>query len=142
MPRRDRRGGRHRLPRAGSAARGPDIMIRTRMSADHTLGVSARFLVDGSLPIHGRRAFAVHGTILQGTVRAGQRVRAPHGLTALVASVEYILFSATEGRESPALVFEYRDEAELARWLALPLAGQTLELEDGATDGTAREGAG
>ena len=46
-----------------------------------------------------------------------------------------MLLSASEGRENPALTFKYRDEAQLARWQALPLAGQTLELEDGETPG-------
>jgi hypothetical protein len=52
-------------------------------------------------------------------------------LDAPVESVESLLLSATEGRANPALTFTYRDETQVAKWLALGLVGHTLELEDG-----------
>jgi len=95
----------------------------------------ARFLVEDTFQLSRLGIFVVHGRILDGTVRPGQRVRTPPGLDAPVDRVEFVLLSASEGRENPALTFKYRDEAQLARWQALPLAGQTLELEDGETLG-------
>jgi len=91
----------------------------------------ARFLVEDTFRLSSRGVFVVHGRIVEGTIRVGQRVRAPWQLDAPVHSVEFVLLSASEGRENPALVFKYSDEAQLARWQALPLTGETLELEDG-----------
>ena len=92
--------------------------------------MSARFRVEDTFHIQTRSLFVAHGRILAGTIRAGQRVVAPTGLHAPVDSVEWVLLSATEGRENPALCFKYQNERELAQWLALDLAGQTLELTD------------
>jgi translation elongation factor EF-Tu-like GTPase len=91
----------------------------------------AHFLVEETFSLSSRRLFVVHGRILDGVVRRGQRVRAPSGLDAPVEAIEFVLLSVNPGRENPALAFRYRDVAELARWQALGLAGQTLELADG-----------
>ena len=94
--------------------------------------MSAHFLVEDTFRLARREIFVVHGRIVHGAVQRGQRVRAPSGLDAPVETVEFVLLSASEGRrENPALVFRYRDMDQLARWEALGLAGQTLELEDG-----------
>jgi len=95
----------------------------------------ARFVVEDTFRLSRLGIFVVHGRILDGTIRPGQRVRTPPGLDAPVDRVEFVLLSASEGRENPALTFKYRDEAQLARWQALPLAGQTLELVDGEVPG-------
>ena len=93
--------------------------------------MSAHFLVEDTFRLARREIFVVHGRIVDGAVRSGQRVRAPSGLDAPVEAIEFVLLSVSPGRENPALVFRYRDVDELARWQALGLAGQTLELEDG-----------
>jgi hypothetical protein len=93
--------------------------------------MSAHFLVEDTFPLSSRRLFVVHGRIVDGTVRRGQRVRAPSGLDAPVEAIEFMLLSVSPGRENPALVFRYRDVDQLAQWQALGLVGQTLELEDG-----------
>lgn len=90
--------------------------------------MSARFLVEGTFQVRSRRLFIVHGQVLDGTVRVGQVVERPDGLGAAVRAVKFALLSAREGRENPALGFEYRDENELVRWQALALRGKTLEL--------------
>lgn len=90
----------------------------------------AQFLVEDTFTIASRGLFVAHGKILSGTVRRGQSVTAPPGLTVPVDALEFVLLSATEGRENVALCFRYRDEEELARWRRLSLAGQTLELTD------------
>jgi hypothetical protein len=100
--------------------------------------MKARFLVEDTFVLASRGIFVVHGKILDGTVRRGQRVRAPRGVDAPIDSVEFLLLSADEGsensalrfRENPALAFRYRDEVQLAAWQALALKGQTLELGD------------
>jgi len=92
--------------------------------------MTARLLVEGSFALPSRRLFVAHGRILDGILRIGQRVRAPSGLDAPVAAVEFVLLSATAGRENPALAFAYQSEDQLSRWQALTLAGRTLELED------------
>jgi hypothetical protein len=92
--------------------------------------MTARFLVEQSFPLRSRQLFVVHGQILDGVLRIGQSVRAPQGIDAPVAGVEFALLSATEGRENPALTFRYGSDAQLARWQALALGGATLELED------------
>jgi hypothetical protein len=91
----------------------------------------AHFLVEETFSVSSRESFVVHGRIVDGVVRRGQRVRAPSGLDAPVEAIEFVLLSVSPGRENPALVFRYRDVDELARWQALGLTGQTLELEDG-----------
>jgi hypothetical protein len=95
--------------------------------------MSARFLVEDTFRIPSRQLFVAHGRILAGTISAGQHVTVPLGLDAPVDAIEWVLLSASEGRENPALCFRYRDEAELAQWQGLGLAGQTLELTDAAT---------
>lgn len=90
----------------------------------------ARFAVEGTFQVVSRGLFVVYGRIADGTVRMGQRVRAPSGIDATVSAVEFVLLSATQGRENPALGLRYRDAGELARWQALNLTGQTLELEE------------
>ncbi len=93
--------------------------------------MTARFLVNATFNLSSRAVFVVHGQVLEGAVRRGQRVRAPEGLDAEVEQIEFVLISAQKGRENPALVFRYRDETQLARWQSLSLEGQTLVLEDG-----------
>ncbi|MGH8622639.1 MAG: hypothetical protein ACRET3_10910 [Burkholderiales bacterium] len=93
--------------------------------------MTARFLVEDVFRLTSRGIFVVHGRILEGTVRRGQRVQAPPGLDAPVDAIEVVLLSVNEGRENPALTFKYRDESQVARWQALGLVGQTLVLEDG-----------
>ena len=93
--------------------------------------MSARFRVADTFDVRVRSLFVAHGQIVTGAIRVGQRVISPAGLEAPVAAIEVVLLSATEGRENPALGFKYRDDAELARWQGLGLAGQTLELTDG-----------
>ena len=94
--------------------------------------MTAQFLVEETFHLDSRGVFVVHGRILEGTVRRGQRVRAPVELDAPVDEVGFVLLSATEGRENPSLAFKYRDQAQLARWQALGLTGKTIELDDGA----------
>jgi hypothetical protein len=91
----------------------------------------AHFLVEKTFSLSSCQLFVVHGTILDGVVRRGQRVRAPSGLDTPVEAIAFVLLSVSPGRENPALAFRYRDVAELARWQALGLAGRTLKLEDG-----------
>ena len=93
----------------------------------------ARFQVEDTFDIASRGIFVAHGTILHGTVRPGQRVVVPSGLSAPVDAVESGLLSATERRENVALCFRYRADEELARWQSVALAGQILELTDGVT---------
>jgi translation elongation factor EF-Tu-like GTPase len=90
----------------------------------------AQFLVEDTFTIASRGIFVAHGKILSGTVRRGQHVAVPLGLTVPVDEVAFVLLSATEGRENVALCFRYRDEEELAQWRRLSLTGQTLELTD------------
>ena len=90
----------------------------------------ARFLVEDCFEIASRAVFVVHGRILDGSVRRGQRVREPAALDVPVDAVEFVLLSASEGRENPALTFRYSNAAQLARWQALGLRDQTLELQD------------
>lgn len=89
----------------------------------------ARFLVENTFPVTSRGVFVVQGSILGGVVHPGQRVKAPAGIDAPVDAIELVLVSATETRDVPGLTFRYRDAAELARWQALDLKGQALELE-------------
>jgi translation elongation factor EF-Tu-like GTPase len=103
--------------------------------------MSARFLVEDTFCLASREMFVVYGRIVDGTVKRGQRVRAPSGLDAPVEAIEFVLFSVSPGRENPALVFRYRDMEELARWQGLGLAGQTLELADGSELSLARDAA-
>ena len=91
----------------------------------------ARFRVENTFNVRIRSIFVAHGQVVAGTVRAGQHGISPVGLDAPVDAIEWVLLSAREGRENPALCFKYRDEAELAQWQTLGLAGQTLELTDG-----------
>ena len=90
----------------------------------------ARFRVEDTFQIPTRSLVVAHGQILAGTVRAGQRAVSSNGFDAPVGAIELVLLSATDGRENAALCFEYRNELELAQWLALGLIGQTLELTD------------
>jgi translation elongation factor EF-Tu-like GTPase len=90
----------------------------------------ARFQVEDTFRSETRGLFVAHGRILDGTVRRGQRVVAPPGLPAPVDTVEFVLLSASEGRENVALCFRYRDDEQLAQWQSLGLAGQILELAD------------
>ena len=90
----------------------------------------AKFLVEDTFKLTSRGIFVAHGKILAGTVRRGQHVVVPPSLTARVDAVEFVLLSATEGRENVALCFRYRDDEELARWRGLGLGAQTLELAD------------
>ena len=78
--------------------------------------------------------FVVHGRIVAGFLRVGQRIITPPGLDVPVAAVEYVR-TATGRRENPAACFEYRDDHQLAAWEALDLVGQTIELETGSIDG-------
>ena len=96
-----------------------------------SLSILHREVVKNTVRLSSRGVFVVHGRIIDGTISRGQRVHRPPGLDAPVAGVEFVLLSASEGRENPALTFKYRDEAQLARGQALDLMGQTLELEDG-----------
>jgi len=95
----------------------------------------ARFLVEDTFRLSNRGVFVVHGRIVEGAIRPGQRVRAPSQLDAPVDGVEFVLLSASDGCENPALTFRYSDEAQLARWQALQLAGQIVELEDADVPG-------
>src|SRR4051812_23580063 len=81
----------------------------------------AHFLVEETFSVSSRESFVVHGRIVDGVVRRGQRVRAPSGLDAPVEAIEFVLLSVSPGRENPALVFRYRDVDKLARWQALDL---------------------
>ena len=92
--------------------------------------MSARFRVEDTFLIPTRSIVVAHGQILAGTVYAGQRAVSANGFDAPVNAIEFVLLSATEGRENPALCFKYQSDIELAQWLALDLAGQTLELTD------------
>jgi len=92
--------------------------------------MAARFRVEDTFEIASRGIFVAHGEILAGTVRSGQHVVTPPGLSAPVDAVESALLSATGGRANVALCFRYRDREELARWQGLTLAGRTLELTD------------
>ena len=95
--------------------------------------MSARLVVEGTFRLRSRAMFVVHGRILAGFLRAGQRIVAPPGLDAPVAAVEHVR-TATGRRENPAACFEYRDDDQLAAWEALDLVGQTIELETGSSD--------
>jgi hypothetical protein len=92
--------------------------------------MDARFAVEGTFQLESRRAFVVHGQIIEGVIQVGQHVRAPAGIEVPVSAIGFILLSATEGRENPALSFCYRSEDELTRWRALILNGEVLELEE------------
>jgi len=94
----------------------------------------ARFRVQDTFEIASRQIFVAHGEILAGTLRRGQHVVAPLGLSAPVDAIESVLLSGTEGRANVALCFRYRDRGELAQWQSLALTGRTLELTD-ARDG-------
>jgi hypothetical protein len=91
----------------------------------------ARFLVRKTFSIPSRSLFVTAGEVVQGAVEVGQVVRAPLGLDALVEGVESVLYSAADGRSDVALIFRYSDANHLARWEALGLTGQTIELERG-----------
>ena len=93
--------------------------------------MTARFLVEAAFPLSSRGVFVVHGQILDGIIRRGQRVQRPQGLDATVDEIGFVLISVNEGRENPSLAFKYQDDAQLARWEGLSLVGQTLLLEDG-----------
>ena len=97
--------------------------------------MSARFLVEDTFTVPSRHLFVVYGQVVDGAVRAGHVVERPGGLEAPVRAVEFVLLSAGERRENPALGFEYRDEGELTRWQALELPGKVLELSGGGEDG-------
>ncbi|MEA2761524.1 MAG: hypothetical protein QOD47_808 [Gemmatimonadaceae bacterium] len=103
--------------------------------------MSAHFLVEDTFRLASREIFVVHGRIVDGAVQRGQHVRVPSGLDAPVEAIEFVLLSASEGRENPALVFRYRDMDQLARWQALGLAGQMLELQDGGELSAGRDAA-
>ena len=90
----------------------------------------ARFQVYETFLLQSRGLFVAHGNVLDGAVRRGQRVVAPPGIDVPVDAVEFVLLSATEGRENVALCFCYRDVEQLAQWQSLQLAGQILELAD------------
>lgn len=87
-----------------------------------------RFLVEDTFFMKPRGVFVAHGQLLDGTVAAGERVTAPGGVSASIAAVEFVLLSATEGRENLALCFRVRAEGELARWRQAIRAGETLEI--------------
>jgi translation elongation factor EF-Tu-like GTPase len=97
----------------------------------YTHAMPARFQVEDTFKIASRRVFVAHGKVLAGTVRRGQHVVVPPGLSAPVDAVESVLLSATEGRANVALCFRYNTEEDLAQWRSLGLIGQTLELTDG-----------
>jgi hypothetical protein len=95
--------------------------------------MAARLRVEGTFRLRSRTMFVVHGRILAGFLRVGQRITSLPGLDAPVAAVEYVR-TATGRRENPAACFEYRDDDQLAAWEALDLVGQTIELETGTID--------
>ena len=88
-----------------------------------------RFFVERTFGLRGRPVFVACGHMVDGVVAPGQRVRAPAGLDVPVASVEGVHLGGGAG--CLGLVFRYADEAQLARWQALGLAGATLELAGG-----------
>lgn len=70
----------------------------------------------------------MHGRILEGFLRVGQRVTSPHALDSPVVAVEQVR-TVTGRRENPAACFEYRDDEQLATWEGFNLVGQTLVFE-------------
>ena len=92
--------------------------------------MSARFRVNGAFALRGRPVFVVHGEIVEGTVRPGQRVLSPAVLDTPVRSVESLTLRASEGIADVALVFDLPGEATLARWTATVQAGMEMQLAD------------
>lgn len=92
--------------------------------------MTARFAVDGTLHLAQRRVFVVYGWPIDGRVQAGQLVWSPAGISAPVDAVEWLLHSATAGKQSVALCFAYRDEAELAAWQKVAVEWDILELRE------------
>jgi hypothetical protein len=87
----------------------------------------AKLHIEGTFRLKPRAVFVVHGRLVEGTIRVGQRVIAPQGLDAPVIAIEYVR-TVTGRRENPAVCFEYRDDEQYSVWESLQLVGQTLEL--------------
>lgn len=92
--------------------------------------MAARFRVLGTFVLGSRSVFAIRGVVIDGEVRAGQRVVRPDGMDAAVAGVERALSSPTGGGDQTALTFRYTSRAQLAQWQAMLGAGVELTLAD------------
>jgi hypothetical protein len=92
--------------------------------------MTTRFRVLGTFVLRSRSLFVVRGTVLDGTVRAGQRVVQPEGVDAVVGGVEKGLLNVSGGVEQTALTFRYANSAQLARWEALAATGAELTLDE------------
>ena len=80
--------------------------------------MAARFRVLGTFVLGSRSVFAIRGVVIDGEVRAGQRVVRPDGIDAAVTGVERALSSPTGGGDQTALTFRYTSRAQLAQWQA------------------------
>jgi hypothetical protein len=92
--------------------------------------VPTRFRVLGTFVLRSRSLFVVRGTVMNGTVRAGQRVVQPEGVDAVVGGVEKGLMNVGGGAEQTALTFRFTSPAQLARWQTLAPTGVELTLEE------------
>jgi hypothetical protein len=88
--------------------------------------MNARFRVEQTFAINLRSFFVVSGVVTEGEIAVGQYLCAPFNLGVPIEAIEWVL--RRDYREEPALVFRYRDAAELARWKALEWAGQVLDV--------------
>ena len=91
--------------------------------------MNAQFLAKESFVIESRCIFVIHGEILAGTIRAGQRALS-RGFDARVDAVESVLLSAATGQAAAALCFRFLDQSQLAQWQGLDLHEAIFDLTE------------
>jgi hypothetical protein len=91
--------------------------------------VSGRFRVAGAIALESVGLFALHGSIAEGVVRAGDLAVAESGFRAWVHGVEFVRLSA--GSEDVALTFRAGSASELAQWQGLTWPEVEIVLTDG-----------
>jgi hypothetical protein len=90
--------------------------------------VSARFKAAGSFELESRGLFIIHGELADGVARIGQFASASTGFLGRVHGVELVRLA--DGHEDLALTFVPRDAAEAARWRAVAIVGEELNLAE------------
>lgn len=112
----------------------PDGLARCPESktADHncnSMKPAAKFKADATFAITGR-GLALAGEILEGTVKIGMKVDIPSWPVQLTISGVEGIRRADKQLANVGLLFASTDQAEIARWRALDLKDQVLEVQD------------
>jgi translation elongation factor EF-Tu-like GTPase len=91
--------------------------------------MTAKFKTDSTFTVTGR-GLVVAGEIMEGKIKVGMMARIPSWPQELrISGVEFIRRKDQKPCDI-GLLFSSRDEAEYARWRALDLEAQILEIHD------------